>query len=40
MFLTFSVRMSILTDEREGHDVDYHDMRRQLGSAACLLADY
>ncbi|KAH9857641.1 ATP12-domain-containing protein [Lenzites betulinus] len=22
------------------HDVDYHDMRRQLGSAACLLADY
>ncbi|OJT11134.1 Protein atp12, mitochondrial [Trametes pubescens] len=22
------------------HDVDYHDMRRQLGSAACLLAAY
>ncbi|KAI0654740.1 ATP12-domain-containing protein [Cubamyces menziesii] len=22
------------------HDVDYHDMRRQLGSAACLLANY
>lgn len=20
------------------HDVDYHDMRRQLGSAACLLS--
>ncbi|KAI0713433.1 ATP12-domain-containing protein [Earliella scabrosa] len=24
----------------DSHDVDYHDMRRQLGSAACLLADY
>ncbi|KAI0781315.1 ATP12-domain-containing protein [Trametes elegans] len=22
------------------HDVDYHDVRRQLGSAACLLANY
>ncbi|PIL23719.1 hypothetical protein GSI_13469 [Ganoderma sinense ZZ0214-1] len=24
----------------DSHDVDYHDMRRQLGSASCLLADY
>ncbi|TBU29015.1 ATP12-domain-containing protein [Dichomitus squalens] len=24
----------------DSHDVDYHDIRRQLGSAACLLADY
>ncbi|RDX52663.1 ATP12-domain-containing protein [Lentinus brumalis] len=24
----------------DSHDVDYHDIRRQLGSASCLLADY
>ncbi|KAI0747683.1 ATP12-domain-containing protein [Daedaleopsis nitida] len=24
----------------DSHDVDYHDMRRQLGSTSCLLADY
>lgn len=24
----------------KAHDVDYHDVRRQLGSAACLLANH
>ncbi|KAH9923933.1 ATP12-domain-containing protein [Epithele typhae] len=24
----------------DSHDVDFHDIRRQLGSASCLLADY
>lgn len=29
----------LIIDSITAHDVDFHDTRRQLGSAACLLAD-
>lgn len=33
--------IATLTDQSRfaAHDVDYHDVRRQLGSAACLIAN-
>jgi ATP synthase F1 complex assembly factor 2 len=33
------IRAALIIDYFTAHDVDFHDVRRQLGSAACLLTN-